>query len=277
MTDQHPESEVFAGVDTHTDTHHAVVADPLGRPVADREFPTTTQGYRALLAWLGSFGVVRTIGVECTGSHGAGLTSVLTAAGLMVVEVNVPDRGTRHARGKYDAIDGRAGRVTLKSWRLLRKLRCSTIRTTSLVRAVPCLHLTSSDRGWKTLTATIAENWSRTVTATLSSPVPGTASCIPSGAEGPRGRESYGQRARPAEPISPRLPGTQIRYPRVPIAACPLRAAKKAPVVPLPGRSQTGQQRRTDHPHCAVPPGPPRRRRSDLHDLATSPVPRSYS
>ncbi|WP_238419186.1 IS110 family transposase [Streptomyces taklimakanensis] len=108
MTDQHPESEVFAGVDTHTDTHHAAVVDPLGRPVADREFPTTTQGYRALLAWLGSFGVVRTVGVECTGSYGAGLTGVLTVAGLMVVEVNVPDRGTRHARGTSDAIDAYA-------------------------------------------------------------------------------------------------------------------------------------------------------------------------
>lgn len=52
MIDQQPEKEVFAGVDTHTDTHHAAVVDPLGRPVADREFPTTTQGYRALLTWL---------------------------------------------------------------------------------------------------------------------------------------------------------------------------------------------------------------------------------
>lgn len=35
--------------------------------------------------------------------------------------------------------------ATLKSWRLLRKLRCSTTRITSLVRAVLCLHLASSD------------------------------------------------------------------------------------------------------------------------------------
>lgn len=36
--------------------------------------------------------------------------------------------------------------ATLKSWRLLRKLRCSTTRITSLVQAILTLHLTSSDR-----------------------------------------------------------------------------------------------------------------------------------
>ncbi|GAB2952679.1 hypothetical protein GCM10027075_61220 [Streptomyces heilongjiangensis] len=34
--------------------------------------------------------------------------------------------------------------ATLKSWRLLRKLRCSTTRITSLVQAVLSLHLASS-------------------------------------------------------------------------------------------------------------------------------------
>ncbi|MFE3645581.1 transposase family protein [Streptomyces sp. NPDC059169] len=36
--------------------------------------------------------------------------------------------------------------ATLKAWRLLRKLRCSTTRITTLVQAVLCLHLASSDR-----------------------------------------------------------------------------------------------------------------------------------
>ncbi|MGD9484966.1 IS110 family transposase [Streptomyces sp. TRM70308] len=144
MTDQQPEAEVFAGVDTHTDTHHAAVVDPLGRPVADRAFPTTTQGYRSLLAWLDAFGVVRTVGVECTGSYGAGLTSVLATAGLMVVEANGPDRGTRHARGKSDPIDayaaaraaasGRARAVpksrtgTVEALRQLRVTRASAVK-----------------------------------------------------------------------------------------------------------------------------------------------------
>ena len=36
--------------------------------------------------------------------------------------------------------------ATLASWRLLRKLRCSTTRITPLVQAVLTLHLASSDR-----------------------------------------------------------------------------------------------------------------------------------
>lgn len=36
--------------------------------------------------------------------------------------------------------------ATLKSWRLLRKLRCSSTRNTALVQAVLTLHLTSSER-----------------------------------------------------------------------------------------------------------------------------------
>lgn len=34
--------------------------------------------------------------------------------------------------------------ATLKSWRLLRKLRCSTNRITAIVKAVLTLHLTAA-------------------------------------------------------------------------------------------------------------------------------------
>ncbi|MGW8352078.1 IS110 family transposase, partial [Streptomyces wedmorensis] len=65
MADQH--RDVFGGVDTHTDTHHAAVVDHLGRHLADAQFPTTSQGYHALLDWLRSHGTVRAVGVEGTG------------------------------------------------------------------------------------------------------------------------------------------------------------------------------------------------------------------
>jgi hypothetical protein len=45
------------GVDTHGEIHHAAVVDEVGRQLADREFPTTPRGYRALLVWLASFGM----------------------------------------------------------------------------------------------------------------------------------------------------------------------------------------------------------------------------
>ena len=95
----------YAGIDTHTDTHHAAVIDGLGRRLADAEFTTTATGYQALLDWLLSHGTPTGIGVEGTGSYGAGLTRVLTAAGLAVFDVNRPDRTARRHHGKSDPED----------------------------------------------------------------------------------------------------------------------------------------------------------------------------
>ncbi len=57
LTQTPPQGQVFAGADTHADTHHAAAVDGLGRALGDREFPATPQGYRALLAWVRSWGV----------------------------------------------------------------------------------------------------------------------------------------------------------------------------------------------------------------------------
>ena len=80
----------------------------LGRELADREFPATTAGYQALLGWLVSFGELARVGVEGTSSYGAGLARHLHTAGIVVVEVDRPDRRTRRARGKSDPIDAYA-------------------------------------------------------------------------------------------------------------------------------------------------------------------------
>ena len=99
---------VTGGVDTHGDTHHAAVILMNGRRLADREFPATHDGYAQLWAWLGSFGRVRAVGVEGTGSYGAGLARHLHAAGVKVIEVNRPDRRQRRAKGKSDPLDAYA-------------------------------------------------------------------------------------------------------------------------------------------------------------------------
>src|SRR5688572_22945602 len=96
---------VIGGVDTHQATHHAGIVDHRLRPVADREFPATLAGSRELLDWLSGFGVVGRVGVESTGSYGAGLTRFLLAAGIEVVEVQRPEKTTRHHDGKSDALD----------------------------------------------------------------------------------------------------------------------------------------------------------------------------
>jgi transposase len=100
---------VTAGVDTHGRTHHAAVIDALGRRVADREFMTTPAGYRELGDWLGSHGtLVERVGIEGSGSYGAGLARHLRAAAMVLVEVDRPDRSTRRSKGKSDPIDAYA-------------------------------------------------------------------------------------------------------------------------------------------------------------------------
>jgi Transposase len=83
---------VIAGVDTHSLTHHAAVLDGLGRELGDQQFPATAAGYTALVAWVRGHGRLVTVGIEGTGSYGAGLTRHLHTAGVSVVEIDRPDR-----------------------------------------------------------------------------------------------------------------------------------------------------------------------------------------
>ena len=96
---------VTGGVDTHADTHVAAALDSIGGMLGVREFPATPVGYAGLLGWLGGFGTVHLVGVEGTGSYGAGLTRHLGAAGIRVVEVDRCDRQDRRRRGKSDPLD----------------------------------------------------------------------------------------------------------------------------------------------------------------------------
>ena len=64
--------DVIGGVDTHGDVHVAAVVDDTGRILGTASFPTTPAGYRRLLSWMRQHGVVVRVGVEGTGSWGAG-------------------------------------------------------------------------------------------------------------------------------------------------------------------------------------------------------------
>jgi transposase len=109
-----PENPVTVGVDTHLDTHVAAVIDQAGRLCGTQAFPASTRGYVALVTWAEGFGAVERIGVEGTGTYGAGLARFVRAYGLQVVEVNRPDRSTRRRQGKSDPIDAQAAaRATL--------------------------------------------------------------------------------------------------------------------------------------------------------------------
>jgi transposase len=99
---------VFGGIDTHKDIHVAALLDRDGGMLGSASFPTTEAGYRRLQDWMGSAGTVARVGVEGTGSYGAGICRQLSTAGIEVVEVNRPDRSQRRRRGKSDALDAAA-------------------------------------------------------------------------------------------------------------------------------------------------------------------------
>jgi transposase len=96
---------VTGGVDTHKDLHVAAVVDAHDQLLGSRSFATTRHGYKQMLAWMRSFGVLQRVGVEATGTYGVGLLRYLQRAGVEVLEVTAPDRSDRRKRGKDDDLD----------------------------------------------------------------------------------------------------------------------------------------------------------------------------
>lgn len=96
---------VTGGVDTHLDAHVAAAIDELGGVLGVESFEATLAGEEKLVSWLASFGDVRLVGVEGTGSYGAGVARQLRAAGVDVVEVDRPNRLLRRREGKTDPLD----------------------------------------------------------------------------------------------------------------------------------------------------------------------------
>lgn len=99
---------VVAGVDTHKDTHHvAVLNAATGAGLGDMRVPATPAGYDQPRDFVRSHGRIRMIGIEGTGSYGAGPARALRAAGAPIREVIRPKRPQRR-RGKSDPIDAYA-------------------------------------------------------------------------------------------------------------------------------------------------------------------------
>ena len=96
---------ITGGAGTHAGTHVAAALDPVGGLLGVREFPVSAAGYAGLLGWLGGFGTVCLVGIEGTGSYGAGLTRHMSAAGVRVAGVDRSGRQDRHRQGKSDPLD----------------------------------------------------------------------------------------------------------------------------------------------------------------------------
>ena len=91
---------VTAGVDTHADVHVAAVVDHVGGVLGVETFATTAVGCRQLVEWLCSHGEINLVGVEGTGSYGAGLTRHLTRAGIRRGGGGSPEPAGPSARGQ---------------------------------------------------------------------------------------------------------------------------------------------------------------------------------
>ena len=117
-----------AGVDTHADVHVAAVIDHLGGVIGIEAFDTSAAGCRRLVGWLRSHGEINVVGVEGTGSYGAGLCRHLTGAGIAVVEVEVdrPNRQVRRREGKTDTVDAVAAARAALSGQALGARRAAT-------------------------------------------------------------------------------------------------------------------------------------------------------
>jgi transposase len=131
---------ITGGVDTHKDTHHAAVVLMNGRRIADAEFPASAAGHAELLTWMHSFGVLHAVGVEGTGSYGAGLARHLRAAQVQVVEVNRPDRRQRRTKGKSDPLDAYAAADAVLSGRATAVPKAGD----GIVESIRALHLARS-------------------------------------------------------------------------------------------------------------------------------------
>ena len=77
MENQESRAEIILGVDTHLDIHVGVVIDTAGRLLGTLSVGTHNEGYKQLLCWAQTYGLLRRTGVEGTGSYGAALTHVL--------------------------------------------------------------------------------------------------------------------------------------------------------------------------------------------------------
>jgi transposase len=99
--------DAVVGVDTHRDTHEVEIALPTGTPIAVCQVSNGSAGYAELLAWIVDHapGPRIVVSIEGTRSYGVGLARAVSAAGLLVIECEQPNRKGRRGRGKSDPVD----------------------------------------------------------------------------------------------------------------------------------------------------------------------------
>lgn len=157
QTEKH---RVIIGVDTHLDNHVASAVDTVGLHLGDFSLRANPTGYQDVVSWAKDFGEIESFGLEGTGCYGAGLARYLSAEGIKVIEINRPDRSTRHQKGKSDPIDAQSaaravlaqtatnipktGNDTVEMIRVLRVARNTAVKAkTQTINALKALVVTA--------------------------------------------------------------------------------------------------------------------------------------
>src|ERR1022692_825871 len=110
------EQLVTVGVDTHTDVHGPQSSTRHGGCWV---LPASRRPRAAMPVWrpAESFRQVDKVGMEGTGSFGAGLLRFPADYGLTVIEVDRPDRSARRRNGKSDPLDAESAARAVRSGR----------------------------------------------------------------------------------------------------------------------------------------------------------------
>lgn len=129
---------VTIGVDSHKSSLAVAVLDEIGRPVEVREFSNDDRGHDVMISWVHTQGPERVIGIEGSGSYGAGLARALVAAGEDVREVPAflshRERKRNPSRGKSDGHDAVAiARVVARGEGLSSPQRTETLEDLRLL------------------------------------------------------------------------------------------------------------------------------------------------
>lgn len=107
---------IAAGVDTHKDFHILALTDELGRQIATHRIDACVSGYKKAVRILGDAKDVIVVGMEGSGSYGAGMCDYLMQKGYRVSEICRPKRARRRPGSpKTDSADAlRAARDALR-------------------------------------------------------------------------------------------------------------------------------------------------------------------
>lgn len=136
----------YAGKHKKRGINVQVIADPCGNLIwASPALPGSVHDIKAAR----THGVINALdkaGIRCWADkayQGAGGTTRVPYRGRWD-KLSTGQRAVNVSHAKIRAL-GEQAMATLKTWRLLRKLRCSTTRITALVQAVLTLHLNAAN------------------------------------------------------------------------------------------------------------------------------------